>query len=93
MEGFAKQRLLSHTVETSTKLEMEKACTPNLKADFIRHFLLMEERISRITKLLLKMLGVSFGGNKNSTNTINVKNESEREKLPNFFETPPGNSV
>jgi hypothetical protein len=37
-EGFAKQRLLSHTVETITKLEMEKTCTPNLEADFIRHF-------------------------------------------------------
>jgi hypothetical protein len=44
----------------------------------------MEERISRVTKLLLKMLGVSFGGSNNSTNTVNVKNESEGEKVPNF---------
>lgn len=30
------------------------------------------------------MLGVSFGGSNNSTNTVNVKNESEGEKVPNF---------
>jgi hypothetical protein len=31
------------------------------------------------------MFGVSFGGNNNSTNSINVKNESEGEKITIFF--------